>query len=65
VILAITAAEKYVAAAYGAVFLVVLLYVLIIGLKLGRLERELDELTGRARERQEADSEQRERVPVG
>src|SRR5205823_6508256 len=41
VILAITAAEKYVAAAYCVVFVVVLVYVLIIGLKLGRLEREL------------------------
>jgi CcmD family protein len=63
--LAVTAAEKYVAAAYGIVFLVVLVYVLIIGLKLGRLERELDELTGRARERREAELERREKVPVG
>jgi len=65
VILAITAAEKYVAAAYGVVFVVVLVYVLIIGLKLGRLERELDELTGRVRERREAEAEHREEVPVG
>jgi CcmD family protein len=65
VILAITAAEKYVAAAYGIVFLVVLVYVVIIALKLGRLERELDELTGTVRERREAESEQREQVPVG
>src|SRR5262249_29649414 len=66
-ILAVTAAEKYVAAAYGLVFLVVLVYVLIIGLKLGRLERELDELTGQVRERREAgaDAERREEVPVG
>jgi CcmD family protein len=63
--LAVTAAEKYVAAAYGIVFLVVLVYVLIIGLKLGRLERELDELTGRLRERREAELERREQVPVG
>ena len=63
--LAITAAEKYVAAAYGVVFLVVLVYVVIIALKLGRLERELDELTGRVRERREAEAERRERVPVG
>src|SRR5205814_475028 len=41
--LAVTAAEKYVAAAYGIVFLVVLVYVLIIALKLGRLERERGE----------------------
>jgi CcmD family protein len=65
VILAITAAEKYVAAAYGVVFVVVLVYVLIIGLKLARLERELDELTGRVRERREAEAERREEVPVG
>ena len=64
-ILAITAAERYVAAAYGVVFVVVLVYVLIIGLKLGRLERELDELTGRVRERREAEAERREEVPVG
>ena len=57
-ILGVTAGEKYVAAAYGIVFLVVLVYVLIIALKLGRLERELDELTGVVRE-------QREEVPVG
>jgi len=65
VILGITAAEKYVAAAYGVVFVVVLVYVLIIGLKLGRLERELDELTGLARERHEAEAERHEEVPVG
>jgi CcmD family protein len=65
VILGITAAEKYVAAAYGVVFVVVLVYVLIIGLKLGRLERELDELTGRVRERREAEAERREEAPVG
>jgi CcmD family protein len=65
VILAVTAAEKYVAAAYGIVFLVVLVYVLIIALKLGRLERELDELTGRVRDRREGEAERREEVPVG
>jgi CcmD family protein len=64
-ILGVTTAEKYVAAAYGIVFLVVLVYVLIIALKLGRLERELDELTGRVRERREAEQEERTEVPVG
>ena len=64
-ILGVTTAEKYVAAAYGIVFLIVLVYVLIIALKLGRLERELDELTGQVRERCEAEREQREQVPVG
>jgi CcmD family protein len=65
VTLAITAAEKYVAAAYGVVFLVVLVYVLIIGLKLGRLARELDELTGTVREERREATKQQERVPVG
>jgi len=64
-ILGMTTAEKYVAAAYGIVFLIVLVYVLIIALKLGRLERELDELTGQVRERRESEREQREQVPVG
>jgi CcmD family protein len=64
-ILGVTTAEKYVAAAYGIVFLIVLVYVLIIALKLGRLERELDELTGQVRERREAELERREQVPVG
>jgi CcmD family protein len=64
-ILGVTTAEKYVAAAYGIVFLIVLVYVLIIALKLGRLERELDELTGQVRERREAERQQREEVPVG
>ena len=64
-ILGVTTAEKYVAAAYGIVFLIVLVYVLIIALKLGRLERELDELTGQIHERREAEREQREQVPVG
>jgi CcmD family protein len=65
VIVALTAAEKYVGAAYGVVFLVVLVYVLIIALKLGRLERELDELTGHVREQREIAAEHREEVPVG
>ncbi len=43
--------EKYVAAAYLVVFVVVLLYVLIIAAKVGRLERTLDELVERVRER--------------
>ena len=46
-----TTAEKYVAAAYLVVFLVVLAYVLIIATKLQRLEREVAELTELARAR--------------
>ena len=42
-----TTAEKYVTAAYCVVFALVLLYVVIIALKLQRLEREVDELAGR------------------
>ncbi len=43
-----TTAEKYVTAAYCVVFAVVLAYVLIMALKLQRLEREVDELAGHA-----------------
>jgi CcmD family protein len=49
----VTAAEKYVAAAYLVVFATVLAYVLIISLKLVRLEREVEELTELARERRQ------------
>ena len=45
-------AEKYVTAAYCVVFALVLVYVVIIALKLARLEREVDELAELARERQ-------------
>ena len=62
--LAVTAAEKYVAAAYGVVFLAVLVYVLIIALKLARLEREIGELTERLRERRAVEAEGREEVRV-
>jgi len=43
-------AVPYVAAAYLAVWVVILLYVAIIGRKLGRLERQLDELEGQGGE---------------
>ncbi len=56
-----TAEEKYVAAAYLVIFAVVLAYVVIIALKLQRLERELGELTELARTKQE----ERKAVPVG
>ena len=39
-----TSAEKYVTAAYIVVFAVVLVYVLLIAVKLGRLDREVSEL---------------------
>ena len=42
-----TTAEKYVTAAYCVVFAVVLVYVLLIAVKLGRLDREVQELERR------------------
>jgi CcmD family protein len=57
----VTSEEKYVAAAYLVIFAVVLAYVVIISLKLQRLERELTELAELARDRQE----EREAVSVG
>ena len=46
-----TASEKYVAGAYLVVFAFVLLYVVIMALKLTRLERQIGELTELARRR--------------
>ena len=43
--------EKYLAAAYLVVFGAVLLYVVLIALKLARIERELAELARLVRER--------------
>jgi CcmD family protein len=53
--------EKYVAAAYLVIFAAVLAYVVIIALKLQRLERELSELAELARVKQE----ERRAVAVG
>jgi CcmD family protein len=61
----VTTAETYVTAAYCAVFAIVLVYVLIIALKLQRLEREVDELAGRAAARDEEPEESREAAVVG
>jgi CcmD family protein len=61
----VTNAEKYVAAAYLVVFATVLAYVLIISLKLVRLEREVEELTELARRRQARSEPAREATPVG
>lgn len=57
-----TTAEKYVTAAYCTVFAVVLVYVLIIALKLTRLEREVQALE--RREPKPAEDE-RETISVG
>ena len=43
--------EKYVAAAYGVVFVTMLVYVVIIAAKLQRLERDVAEILERVRER--------------
>ena len=46
-----TSEEKYVAAAYLVVFAFVVLYLVIMALKLSRLEREVGELAELARKR--------------
>jgi CcmD family protein len=46
-----TTEEKYVAAAYLVVFVVLLAYVVILSAKVARLERTLAELVERARTR--------------
>jgi len=58
----VTTAERYVTAAYCVVFALVLVYVVIIALKLQRLEREVDELVQR---RASDEAEERETVSVG
>ena len=47
--------EKYLWAAYLVVFAAVLLYVVLISLKLGRLERELASLAELAQDRERRD----------
>jgi hypothetical protein len=49
----VSAGEKYLAGAYLVLFGAVLLYVALIALKVGRLERELAELAQAVRERSE------------
>jgi hypothetical protein len=43
-------AGKYVAAAYITLFVVVVIYVAVMALRVGRIERQLGELTERARD---------------
>lgn len=50
-----TAEEKYVAAAYLVVFAFLLLYVVLIAVKLSRLQRDVEEITRLARDRKELD----------
>jgi CcmD family protein len=62
----VSAEEKYVAAAYLVVFLFVLVYVLIMAVKVNRLEREVGELAEHLLRRQEArETGDREKVEVG
>ena len=48
--------EKYVAAAYLVVFAFLLVYVLLIAMKLARLQRDVEELVRLAEERRESRS---------
>jgi CcmD family protein len=48
----LTQSEKYTAAAYLAVFLGVLVYVVIIGSKLQRLQREVEQIVELVKEKQ-------------
>lgn len=57
--------EKYVAAAYLVVFAVVMLYVVIIALKLQRLQRELAELATLAQRRPKPEIEGGKAIEVG
>ena len=59
-----TTAEKYVTAAYCVVFAVLLVYLVIMALKLQRLEREVDELADRVPD-EDAEETPREPARVG
>jgi len=54
-------AGKYVAGAYVVFFALILIYVAIIGAKIARISREIEELTAIADSRDEAE---RERQPA-
>ena len=63
-----TTSEKYVTAAYCVVFAVVLLYVVLIAVKVGRLDREVEQLERRVEAADESpadESDAREPTPVG
>jgi CcmD family protein len=60
----VSTSEKYVTAAYCVVFAVVLAYVVIMALKLQRLEREVGELAERVTE-DDAEETPRESARVG
>jgi hypothetical protein len=56
---------SYLAAAYAVVLAAVCLYVLLIALKLARLERDLSELTRFARRRRDERAPEREEARIG
>jgi CcmD family protein len=58
-----TTSEKYVTAAYCVVFAIILVYVCLIAVKLGRLDREVSEIEQRVEAAGEAP--ERESVSVG
>jgi CcmD family protein len=60
----LTTAERYVTAAYCVVFAGVLVYLLIMALKLQRLERDVEELEGRVPD-EDAEDAEREPARVG
>jgi hypothetical protein len=62
--LALSGGEKYVAGAYVVFLLLILIYLAIMATKLGRLEREVVELTEIA-EREPASGPERVKEPVG
>ena len=57
--------DRYVFAAYTVVLVTVLVYLLIIALKVSRLDRELGDLARRARERRGGGADDREEARVG
>jgi CcmD family protein len=60
----VSTTEKYVTAAYCVVFTVVLVYLLIMAMKLQRLERDVDDLAGRVPD-EGAEEASREPAQVG
>lgn len=58
-------AGKYVAGAYIVFVVLLLVYVAIMGVRLGRTERELAELMRDVRADQQARAQEREAEPVG
>jgi CcmD family protein len=60
----VTTTETYVTAAYCVVFAVVLVYLLIMALKLQRLERDMDELARRVPD-EDVEEAPREPAEVG